>query len=230
MQNFRPDMRIELVRQNVVVSAFTLNSDLVKLTSKSSVYEFPTLQIESNDPELSNLLMGFEKEERLRLWWSHPNTTEDTFTLGCEVGFYKKNTRFDRKDGRDTLSINAEGIHSAFNLALCELPDAQDFCDCDFGTFVRMLFELADVRCDLKIDKFLEKKEITGLTRRTNVYRLFKEVCMFIGASVLFKPDNSVYIESVSQRYERLSSVEPTVIDENDIISMSKSESIEPRR
>ena len=226
MQTFRPNVRIELVRQNEVVGTAMPNRESDKLTSNSSVFEFPTMQIESDDPELSSLLMGFAKEERLRLWWDRSSNADGSFTLGCEVGFYKKETSFNRKDGQDRLSIRAEGIHSAFKLALCELPSERKFNECTFGTFVRTLFELADIQCDLYIDESLEKKEFDGLTRRTNVFRLFKEVCMFMGASVLFKPDNSVHIEPAHQRLGRVASVEPMTIDDNDIISMSKSESL----
>lgn len=226
MQTFRPDVRIELVRKNEVVGAVTPNSELVKITSNSSVFEFPTMKIESEDPGLSDLLMGFAKEERLRLWWDRSPNADGSFMLGCEVGFYRKDTEVHRKEGQEVLSIRAEGIHSAFKLALLELQGEKSFGDCTFGNLVRTLFDQAGVQCDLHIDEFLENKEFTALTRRTNVYRLFKEVCMFVGASVLFKPDNSVHIEPAHQRLRRLASVEPTTITEKDIISMSQSESL----
>lgn len=225
MQTTRPDVRIELIRQSEIVSTATPNFELVKLSSNNSIFDFPMMHIESDDPELNRLLMGFAKDERLRLWWDRSADKDGSFTLGCEVGFYKKDTKFDQKDGENKLSINVKGIHSAFRLALNEISNQKEFKNCNFEIFVKELFDMAKVPCGLFIDESLKKKEFCGFTNRTNLYRLFKEVCMLVGASVSFKPDNSVHIEPANQRLGRLAKAVPVSIGEEDIISMSHSES-----
>ena len=226
MSERKHKIRLELIRGNTVIKTVepimgdSLNN--LEFSTGSSLNLFPTLSIKSSDDEVNQVFMGFSKHDIVRFLVS--NTTDNSFTTMFEGEFNKSTTKIENKPSKIELDIQA--VHSFFRLSTVELSSTIEFKETTFKDFVRQLLEMAEISSKVSIEKNLSKIPITGLSRNTNAFRLFKEVCLMINASVIFNTDNTVNIELRSDRLNYLKSCDAKTITEKDIISMVKTDSI----
>ena len=218
MSDIKHRTRLEIVRDNIVIGTVSPeiggDSNDFKISATSSVNSFPTASFESSNPDINSLFMSYSKPDLMRI--SICSNIEDQFSTMFEGEFYKKQTKYER----DTkLTINVQAIHSFFRLSLLELSSIQEFKNVTFREFVDNLLKLTGIKSKVHIDTSLEALSIRGLTRNTNAFRLFKEVCLIMNASINFNMDNSVDINSRSERLKLIQTQEPVCITDKDIIS-----------
>lgn len=226
MSELKHKIRLELIRGDDVVKTVEPSMDEslndLEFSTGSSISLFPALSIKSSNPEVNQIFMGFSKHDIVRFLVS--NATDDSFTTMFEGEFNKSTMKFENKPSKIDLDIQA--VHSFFRLSTLELSSILEFKEIPFKDFVRQLVEIAEISSKVFIEDNLSQIPITGLSRNTNAFRLFKEVCLMINASVTFNMDNTVNIELRSDRLNHLKSATVLTITDKDIISMEKTESI----
>lgn len=226
MNEIKHKIRLELIRGNTVVNTVepTMDEGLndLEFSTGSSINLFPTLSIKSSNPEVNKIFIGFSKHDIVRFLVS--NTMDNSFTTMFEGEFNKITTKIENKPSKIDLDIQA--VHSFFRLSTLELSSTLEFKETLFKDFVTQLVEIAEISSKVFIEDNLSQIPITGLSRNTNAFRLFKEVCMMINASVTFNMDNTVNIELRSDRLNHLKSATAVTLEEKDMISIVKTDSI----
>lgn len=226
MSEIKHKIRLELIRGDTVINTVEPSMDEslnnLKFSTGSSINSFPTLSIESSNPEVNEVFMGFSNHDIVRLLIS--NTMDNSFTIMFEGEFNKSTMKIENKTRKIDLDIQA--VHSFFRLLTLELSSALEFKETLFKDFVRQLVEIAEISSKVFIEDNLSQIPITGLSRNTNAFRLFKEVCLMINASVTFNMDNTVNIELRSDRLNHLKSATVLTLEEKDMISIVKTDSI----
>lgn len=226
MSEIKHKTRLELIRGDTVVNTVEPNMDAssndLEFSTSSSVNSFPTLSFKSSNPEVNKIFMGFSKYDIVRL--SISTSTDNSFSTMFEGEFYKNTMKIENKPNK--LDLDIQAIHSFFRLSTLELSSTLEFKETTFKEFVMKLVEIAEISSKISIENNLSKIPITGLSRNTNAFRLFKEVCLIINASVVFNTNNTVNIESRSERLNHIKSRNIQTITDKDIISMEKTDSI----
>lgn len=226
MSELKHKTRLELIRGDTVVNTIEpsmhAGSNDLEFSTSSSVNSFPILSLKSSNSEVNQIFMGFSKHDIVRL--SVSNTTDNSFTTMFEGEFNKKTIKIENKPSKMNLDIQA--IHSFFRLSTLELSSTLEFKETTFKAFVINLLEIAEISSKVSIENNLSTLPITGLSRNTNAFRLFKEVCLMINASVIFNIDNTVSIESRTERLNQIKSNNVKIITEKDIISMESTDQI----
>jgi len=218
--------RLELIRGDSVINTIEPTMDAgsndLEFSTNSSINSFPTLSFKSSNPEVNQIFMGFSKHDIVRL--SVSNTTDKSFTTMFEGEFNKKTMKIENKSSKVDLDIQA--IHSFFRLSTLELSSTLEFKETTFKEFVIKLVEIAEISSKVSIEHKLSNIRIAGLSRNTNAFRLFKEVCLMINASVVFNTDNTVNIELRPDRLNHIKSRNIKTITDKDIISMESTDRI----
>ena len=226
MSEIKHKIRLELIRGDTVVNTVEPSMDEslnnLKFSTGSSINSFPTLSIKSSNSEVNEIFMGFSKHDIVRFLVSH--AMDNSFTIMFEGEFNKSTMKIESKPSKIDLDIQA--IHSFFRLSTLELSSTLEFKETLFKDFVRQLVEIAEISSKVFIEDNLSQMPITGLSRNTNAFRLFKEVCLMINASVTFNMDNTVNIELRSDRLNHLKSATVLTLEEKDMISIVKTDSI----
>jgi len=226
MSELKHKIRLELIRGDNVVKTVEPSMDEslndLEFSTGSSINLFPTLSIKSSNPEVNQIFMGFSRHDIVRFLVS--DATDNSFKTMFEGEFNKITTKIENNPSKIDLDIQA--VHSFFRLSTLELSSTLEFKEIPFKDFVRQLVEIAEINSKVSIEKKLSKIPITGLSRNTNAFRLFKEVCLMINASVVFNTDNTVNIELRSDRLNYLKSSKIQTITEKDVISVVKTDSI----
>lgn len=226
MSKLKHKIRLELIRGNDVVKTVepSLDENLndLEFSTGSSLYLFPTLFIKSSNPEVNQIFMGFSNHDIVRFMIS--DDKDNSFKTMFEGEFNKMTTKIENNPGKIDLDIQA--VHSFFRLSTLELSSTLKFKETPFKDFVKQLLEIAEISSKVSIEKNLSMIPITGLSRNTNAFRLFKEVCLMINAVVVFNPDNTVNIELRSDRLNHLKSATVLTLHEKDMISIVKTDSI----
>ena len=224
MNGTKSKTRLELIRNNTIIgivySEMGEDSNDLELSSTTSVDKFPIASFESSNPEINKTFMSYSKHDFMRLSICH--SKDEEYALIFEGEFYGKEIK--SEDNRTNLTIRS--IHSFFNLSLFELKSTQEFKSITFKEFVLKLLGLAGIRSKVHIEKKLGNLPVYGLSRSTNLYRLFKEVCLIMDASVTFNKDNSVDIENRSEKMRSIRSQTPILLTDKDIISFKSSEQL----
>ena len=148
------------------------------------------------------------------------NGKNEEYLLMFEGEFYGKDVKIEG----EKMNLTIQSIHSFFYLSLFELQSPKEFKNITFKNFILYILDLADIKSKVHIEKKLENLPIHGLSRNTNLFRLFKEVCLIVDASVTFDRDNSVCIDTRSEKIKNFRSKDPIHITEKDIISFEISE------
>ncbi|BDA12756.1 hypothetical protein KAM339_012970 [Aeromonas caviae] len=221
--------KIEMLRGGAIVSSVLTTPEQVKLkgnnfqiSSKRSMTTFPTLYIKSTDAEINQVIMSFSKGDIIRL--SILNDGRGDFDIIFEGEFNKKSMQIEKDS--ESLTIEVDAIHSFYNLSMVQLSSSFNFSNLTFGKFVADLTLMANIQSSVYITPSLSNTLITGLSYKTNLYRLFKEICLILDATVLFNEDNSVNIDYRSNIIESFRVQKPMTITDNDIISMVSRDSI----
>jgi len=221
--------KIDLIRDNKTIGTVEPNkgdieNDDLKISSTSSIYEFPTASFESFDPEINKLFLSYSKQDLLRISLSNNNLND--FEVIFEGEFNRKETKFDKEKNDGKLFLNIHAIHSFYKLSMLELTTVQSFNNITFKDFVHMLVNIASIPSQIIIEDKLSKELLRGISKHTNALRLFKEVCLLKNAVVTFNRDNSVNIDKRIDKFKEIHSKTPTTITDKDIISMSSSDKI----
>jgi len=211
--------RLEVIRNNVVVNVVEPNmegsTDDFKISTTSSINSFPTLSLKSANSEINQVFMDFSKRDIVRL--SISSTPSNSYITMFEGEFKQKSIKFEAEP--KTLDIELQAIHSFFSLSTLELSSIQQFKGTKFEEFVTILVEMAGINSKVSIANELSQIPITGLSRHTNAFRLFKEVCLIINAAVTFNSDNTVNIEYRPEKLNNIRDREVKTITEKEIIS-----------
>jgi len=221
MTNITHKIRLDIIRDNTIVDSLD-NPDILKISTSSSVHSFPTLYFLSSNNELNKAFMTYSKLDIMRLSVNHGN--DNQYNTMFEGEFLKKNIKFEGESNMLTLEV--EAIHSFFRLSLLEISSVQKFNEVNFEDFVLNLAKMAEIKSKIYIADNLKKILITGLSRNTNAFRLFKEVCLILNATVVFNSDNTVNIESRAERVNSIRASEPKIITDKEIISFNHTEQI----
>jgi len=226
MSELKHRIRLELIRGDNIVKTIepSMNESLndLEFSTGNSINSFPTLSIKSSNPEVNQVFMGFSKHDIVRFMVS--DATDNSFKTMFEGEFNKMTTKIENNPSKIDLDIQA--VHSFFRLSTLEISSKLEFKETPFKDFVRQLLEIAEIDLKVTIEKNLSKVPITGLSRNTNAFRLFKEVCLMINASVVFNSDNTVNIELRSDRLNHLKSATVLTLEAKDMISIVKTDSI----
>jgi len=78
------------------------------------------------------------------------------------------------------------------------------------------LAQMAGIESPINISKDLAEVALDGISSQSNLYRLLKELCLFLGASVAFNTDNSVDIDFRSKRIDYLAKAPPLTIHQDE--------------
>tara|TARA_R110001583_G_scaffold101235_1_gene247649 strand:- start:651 stop:1331 length:681 start_codon:yes stop_codon:yes gene_type:complete len=226
MSDIKHKTRFELIRNNSVINAIELKmesgNDDLEISTSSSIDSFPTLAFKSLNPELNNFFMGYSKSDIVRLSIAHDG--EDIYMTMFEGEFSGKEMKYTSET--NFLALNIESIHSFFRLSLLEISSKQEFKNVTFDNFVKELMEISGINIEINISPDVAITPITGVSRHTNLFRLFKEVCLMIDASVVFNSNNTVDIESRTSRINKIQRQEVIKITDKDIISLESTEQI----
>ncbi len=226
MSDIKHKTRFELIRNNTVTNTIEpkmeSGNDDLEMSTSSSIDSFPTLTFKSLNPELNSFFMGYAKSDIVRLSVAHDG--EDIFVTLFEGEFFRKEMKYTSEP--DCLTLNIESIHSFFRLSLLEISSDQEFKNVTFDAFVKELMEISGIKIEINISPDIAIIPITGVSRHTNLFRLFKEVCLMIGASVVFNSNNTVDIESRSSRINKIQRQEVRKITDKDIISLESTDQI----
>ena len=222
MNDVKHKTRLDLIRDGIIIGTVVYEarekSDNIKVSSTTSIDAFPIASFESCDPELNRLFMSYSRRDFMRL--SVCNGKNEEYLLMFEGEFYGKNVKTEGKE----INLTIQSIHSFFYLSLFELQSPKEFKNITFKNFILYILDLADIKSKVHIEKKLENLPIHGLSRNTNLFRLFKEICLIVDASVTFDRDNSVCIDTRSEKIKNFRSKDPIHITEKDIISFEISE------
>jgi len=224
MSDIKHKTRFELIRNNSVVNTIEpkmeSGNDDIEISTSSSIDSFPTLTFKSLNPELNNFFMSYSKNDIVRLSVAHDG--EDIYMTMFEGEFSGKETKYTSET--NCLALNIESIHSFFRLSLLEISSEQEFKNVTFDIFIKDLMEMSGINVEINISPDVATLPIRGISRHTNLFRLFKEVCLMIDATVVFNSNNTVDIESRSSRINKIQKQEVRNITDKDIISLESTE------
>lgn len=226
MKGVKHKTRLELIRNNNIVSTIEpvmdSGNDDLKISTSSSIHSFPTLTFKSLNSELNQVFMGYSKGDIVRL--SVSNDVDEKYITLFEGEFFRKETKFESEP--TSLILNVEAIHSFFRLSLLEISSQIEFKEIAFKDFILEILKLSGINMEVNIEPDIAMIPIIGISKRTNIFRLFKEVCMMIDASVVFNTNNTVNIESRLSRINHFRYREITNISDKDIISFESMDKI----
>ena len=226
MNNSRHNIRLDIIRNNEIVStaehSIPNSMNDFEITSSSGIHTFPIISIKSSNSEINSNLMSFSNSDILRL--SVSESPSNQYKIMFEGEFRSKTTKIEGTPKK--LNLDIEAIHSFYKLSLLELSSVEEFVGINFGEFVRKLLIMTKIDVDVVIGEQLSQVIITGVTTRTNAFRLFKEVCIILGAKVTFNTDNTVEIDSRERKLDKIRGREVHTLKDKDIISSEKTESI----
>ncbi len=214
--------KIDVLRGGSIISSVLFNPESKKndssdfqVSSTASVNTFPTLSIKSTYAEMNEPLMHFSKGDLIR--FSVSNYPSDEFNILFEGELKKKSMNFVQET--QILTIELDAIHSFYNLSLMQLSSSFNFSGMTFGQFINELISMARIQSIVYIGEELSNTIITGASYKTNLYRLFKELCLILNAVVSFNADNSVSIDYRTSKIESMKSQDVKEINSNDILS-----------
>lgn len=226
MSDIKHKTRFELIRNNSVVNTIEpkmeSGNDDIEISTSNSIDSFPTLTFKSLNPELNNFFMSYSKNDIVRLSVAHDG--EDIYMTIFEGEFSGKEMKYTSET--NCLVLNIESIHSFFRLSLLEISSEQEFKNVTFDIFIKDLMEMSGINVEINISPDVATLPIRGISRHTNLFRLFKEVCLMIDAIVVFNSNNTVDIESRSSRINKIQKQEVRNITDKDIISLESTEQI----
>jgi hypothetical protein len=218
--------RLEIIKNNNIVKTVepsnSKSNDDCNISTNNSVNSFPTLSVKSSNPDVNSFFMDFSKFDIIRLSLSAPPNNQ--YINLFEGEFSKKTIKFEKKTNQLTLDI--EAIHSFFRLSMLKLTSTQEFTGITFQEFVSKLVTMAEINSKITISEELSREKITGLSKNTNAFRLFKEICLIVDAGVTFNTNNTVEIDYRQNKLIKLRSSQVTKITETDIISVETKDSI----
>lgn len=221
MSDIECKILLELIRDGIVVDSIkpyeNSEDDFVTFQIDSSVSSFPMFSFQSSNKILNEAFMNYSKNDIVRCSMDHNG--DNTYKVIFEGEFFSKEVEYISEP--DNLKLDISSIHSFFKLSLFELALEKEFRNMTFETFVRELLQISDINIRINISSDIAILPIFGMSLSTNLFRIFKEVCLMIDAVAIFNCDNTVDIEYRKARLNRIESQEVITIHKKDMKSFT---------
>jgi hypothetical protein len=166
--------------------------------------------------------MHYAKKDIIQIFTAHSDT--DNYKMLFEGEFFSKEIHQDFKS--DAVELNIESIHSFYRLSLYELSSEQNYNDVSFKDFVKDILKISDINIEVCIDPEIADITIYGTSSNTNLFRIFKEVCSILDATIIFNSDNTVDIKSRDSSLSEFRNQEVVTINKEDITSFTSFDNV----
>ena len=223
------DFKLNVIRNNqeignIVPSIEEYKEDLFNLKISSSVSKFPIANLFSKSIEINKLFMTFSKNDFLGI--STRINMNDDFKPFFKGVFMNKNIKYTKDTNETELTISA--IHSAFKLTYIQFNDIKSYNNIRFDDFLNEIANIIDIKPnDILASDDIKKINIRLISYNTNIFRIFKDICLQNNLSVNFEMNNTILIEYAKDKVKRILGQEPVVtLTQDDILSMSNTEGI----
>jgi hypothetical protein len=200
-----------------IIPQIVHDKGLLRVSSSSSMSEFPVAHLSSKEKTINQKLMLFSKGDLLTIRArKDPN---DEFKLIFKGIFHTKKFSFDKKVNEEHLEIIA--IHSFYILSRMQLSSIKNYSNISFDNFLFEIVKLAGINInDIYTLDDIKDIKINMLAYNANLFRLFKVICFQNNLSVDFNIDNTVKIEYREDKLKRILGQKPVVtLTDNDILS-----------
>ena len=212
---------LKLIRESIVVDTIepdmSSEGDYLSFEMNSSMRSYPILSFKSSNRKLNDVFMHYAKKDVIQFYIAHSNS--DDYKLIFEGEFFSKEAH--RTTEPDSLKLSIESIHSFFRLSLSELSFEQNYNNVSFEDFVKDILKIADINIEVYIDPEIASVAIYGTSSNTNLFRIFKEVCLILEATVRFNSDNTVDIKSKDSSLREFRNQDVVIINQKDITSFT---------
>lgn len=221
MKRIERKIRIELIRENEIFDTIepdmNLEGDGLNLEITSSMHSFPMLYLKSKNKSINGTLLSFAKKDIIRCSMALNNS--DNYDIVFEGDFL--NMQIKGESSPDSLELSIKSIHSFYRLSLFELPSEKNYNNVFFKDFIKDIINIVDINIEVYIEPKIADIKLLGVSCNTNLFRIFKEVCLIIGAVVTFNNDNTVDIKSRNLSLKELKNQEVITIHKKDISSFT---------
>jgi hypothetical protein len=200
-----------------IIPQIVQNKDLLRVSSSSSMSEFPVAHLSSKEKSINQKLMLSSKGDLLTI--RSRKDSEDNFNLIFKGIFHTKKLSFDKKTNEEHLEIMA--IHSFYILSRMNLSGVKNYSNISFCDFLSELVKFAGMNInDIYIPENIKNIKINMLVYNANLFRMFKIICFQNNLSVDFNMDNTVRIEYREDKIKRILGQKPVaILTDNDILS-----------
>lgn len=224
----RPSLKIELIRKKSLIGFVepnNLQKEDFELTWTDSLYKFPVASFKSKNPDVNQLFLSYSNSDIMRIYLNEHN--KNTSHLVFQGEYKAKRIRFDRNEkDEQELTLDISAIHSAYLLSMFQIEGSHKFRDIKFEEFIKWLFNLTSLPCEVQISSKIGKSLLNGIITRTNAFRTLKEVCMIKHATITFESNNSIVIEHNEEKRSRLDYQDVVTLDQNSIASLEENKEI----
>jgi hypothetical protein len=200
-----------------IIPEIVQNKDLLKVSSSSSMSEFPVAHLSSKEKVVNQRLMLFSKGDLLTV--RARKDSDDEFKLVFKGVFHTKKFSFDKKTNEEHLEIMA--IHSFYMLSRMNLSDIKNYSNISFCDFLSVLVKFIGLNMnDIYIQANIRNIKINMLAYNTNLFRMFKVICFQNNLSIDFNMDNTIKIEYREDKLKRILGQKPVAtLREDDMLS-----------
>ena len=216
----------ELIRGSTVIDAIEPHTSLeendLKFGVKLSMSSYPILSIESSHQQLNSILINYAKKDIIR--YSIASGNSNNYNVMFEGEFFSTNIQGTSLP--DSLILDVKSIHSFYRLSLFELLSEKIYNDISFKDFVEDILKTAEINIVVRIEPKIADIKIYGTSCNTNLFRIFKEICLMVDATVRFNSNNTVDIRSRNSSLKEFEEQEVLTINKKDITSFTMSDNL----
>lgn len=216
----------ELIRGSTVIDAIEPHTSLeendLKFGVKLSMSSYPILSIESSHQQLNSILINYAKKDIIR--YSVASGNSNNYNVMFEGEFFSTNIQGTSLP--DSLILDVKSIHSFYRLSLFELLSEKIYNDISFKDFVADILKTAEINIVVRIEPKISDIKIYGISCNTNLFRVFKEICLMVDATVRFNSNNTVDIKSRNSSLKEFEEQEVLTINKKDITSFTMSDNL----
>jgi len=193
----------------------------MKISSSSSIVEFPSLQFEVNLKDKYNALYSISDNDMVKFLIKKNDS--DMFDTLFNGTFLSKNIKMEKD--KVFSNIKMQFIHSFYKISLLQIR-TKNMENITLLNFLNEVMTAANINC-----KIIAKDEILSLcfhgkVHNTNAFRVFKEFCIMNELIVIFESNNSISIDFRKSMREKMHTSIPITIKQDDIVSMRMNENI----
>lgn len=217
---------IELIRKDKIVD--TIEPDMnvegndLSFEITSSMHSFPLLSLKSSHQTLNNSLLSYAKKDVIRFSVALANS--NVFELIFEGEFLSSQIK--GESNPDSIDLDIKSIHSFYRLSLFEISLEKNYDNMFFRDFVKDILGIAEINIEVYIEPEIANITLIGVSSNTNLFRIFKEVCLIIDAVVRFNGNNTVDIRSRNSSLKQIEEQEVITINKKDISSYTRFDSL----
>lgn len=226
MRKNKNKILLKLIRESIIVATIEPNmsseGDYLSFEMNSSICSYPIFSFKSRNRKVNDIFMHYAKKDIIQIFTAHSDT--DTYKMLFEGEFFSKEIHQNFKS--DAVELNIESIHSFYRLSLYELSSEQNYNDVSFKDFVKDILKISDINIEVYIDPEIADITIYGTSSNTNLFRIFKEVCSILDATIIFNSDNTVDIKSRDSSLSEFRNQEVVTINKEDITSFTSFDNV----